>query len=117
MKEMESTGINVFIKNDEVEWELTAPGIKRNIMAWDDRVMFVKVAFEKWSVGTLHNHPHTQITHVESGAFEVEISGEKKVLKAGDVFYVPPHAKHGVVCLEAGVLIDVFSPMREDFLK
>ena len=114
---MQSTETKVFITDNEVEWEVTAPGMKRKIMAWDDRLMLVRVEFETGGVGALHTHPHTQITHVESGAFEVEISGEKKVLKGGDVFYVPPHAIHGAVCLEAGVLIDTFSPMREDFMK
>ena len=86
-------------------------------MAYDDRLMLVRVEFEKGAVGTLHSHPHTQITHVESGRFEVEIGGEKKILAAGDVFYVPPHVIHGAVCLERGTLIDVFSPMREDFIR
>ena len=84
-------------------------------MAFDDRLMLVKVAFETGGVGALHQHPHTQISHVESGSFEVEIAGEKRILNAGDCFYVPPGAIHGAVCLQAGVLIDVFSPMREDF--
>jgi quercetin dioxygenase-like cupin family protein len=64
----------------------------------------------------VHQHYHSQITNVESGVFEVEIGGEKKVLKGGDAFYIPPHVLHGAVCLEAGVLIDIFSPMREDFV-
>jgi quercetin dioxygenase-like cupin family protein len=54
---------------------------------------------------------------VESGVFEVEINSEKKMLKAGDAFYIPPNVIHGAVCLERGVLIDTFSPMREDFIK
>ena len=54
---------------------------------------------------------------MESGMFEVQINGEKKALRAGDAFYIPPNVMHGAVCLEAGVLIDVFSPMREDFIK
>lgn len=86
-------------------------------MAWDDKLMVVKVQFEKGGVGTLHQHYHSQITHVESGIFEVEIAGEKKVLSGGDAFYIPPNVLHGAVCLEAGVLIDVFSPMREDFVN
>jgi quercetin dioxygenase-like cupin family protein len=106
----------MYMVNNEVEWEEVAPGMKRKIMAHDERLMLVKVEFEKNGVGALHQHPHTQITYVERGLFEVEISGEKKVLGSGDVFYVPPNALHGAVCLEAGVLIDVFSPMREDFL-
>jgi quercetin dioxygenase-like cupin family protein len=93
-----------------------APGVRRKIMAYDDNLMMVRVEFEKGGVGELHSHYHVQITNVESGLFEVEINQQKQVLKAGDVFYVPPHALHGAVCLEAGVLIDVFSPMREDFI-
>ena len=108
--------VKLFVENNDIAWEETAPGIKRKIMSYDERLMVVKVAFERGAVGTLHQHHHTQITHVESGSFEVEISGEKKVLKSGDAFYVPPNAVHGAVCLEDGVLIDVFSPMREDFV-
>lgn len=107
----------VFIANADLEWQQMDKGVRRKIMSYDDRLMLVKVAFEKGGVGALHQHPHTQISHVESGAFEVEIGGEKKVLNAGDAFYIPPNVIHGAVCLEAGVLIDVFSPMREDFVK
>lgn len=114
---MEATEITkVFIENEDIPWQEMDKGIRRKIMSYDDRLMLVKVAFEKDGVGTLHQHPHTQITHVESGVFEVEIAGEKKVLKGGDAFYIPPNVLHGAVCLEAGVLIDVFSPMREDFI-
>lgn len=109
--------VKVFIENNDIDWEDVAPGMKRKIMSYDERLMVVKVSFEKGAVGTLHQHYHTQITHIESGVFEVEVSGEKKVLKAGDAFYIPPNAIHGAVCLEAGVLIDVFSPMREDFVN
>jgi quercetin dioxygenase-like cupin family protein len=107
----------VFIHNNEIEWEPVAEGMKRKIMAYDEKAMLVKVAFEKGGIGKVHQHPHIQITHVESGSFETEINGEKKVLNAGDAFYIPTNVWHGVVCLEAGVLIDMFSPMREDFIK
>ena len=109
--------VKVFIENREIAWEVTGPGMRRKIMAYDDRLMVVKVEFEKGAVGTLHQHHHTQITHVESGIFEVEIAGEKKILTGGDAFYVPPNVLHGAVCLEPGVLIDIFSPMREDFVN
>ena len=66
-------------------------GVRRKIMSYDDRLMLVKVEFEKGGVGSVHKHHHTQITHIESGVFEVEINGEKKVLKGGDGFYIPPN--------------------------
>ncbi|HEV7783551.1 MAG TPA: cupin domain-containing protein [Chitinophagaceae bacterium] len=109
--------VKVFIENDELPWETAGPGMRRKIMSYDERLMVVKVEFEKGAVGSLHQHHHTQITHVERGSFEVEIGGEKKVLKGGDAFYIPPNVVHGAVCLEPGVLIDIFSPMREDFVN
>lgn len=109
--------INVFVEDDTIEWEQVAPGMKRKIMSYDDSLMLVKVAFEKGGIGTLHHHYHTQISFVAKGVFEIEIDGNKRVLKQGDVFYAAPHLMHGAVCIEAGVLVDVFSPMREDFIK
>lgn len=107
----------VFIQDSEVVWSQVGEGIKRKIMAFDDKLMVVKVEFKKDSIGNLHQHFHSQITHVQSGSFEVNIDGDKKVLKSGDAFYIPPNADHGCVCLEDGVLIDVFSPIREDFIN
>lgn len=115
---MNSNGTaKVFIKDEDVSWEQVDAAIKRKIMSYDDKLMVVKVDFATGGIGSLHQHPHTQITHVESGVFEVEINSEKKILRAGDAFYIPPNVVHGAVCLEEGVLIDVFSPMREDFIK
>lgn len=114
---MEATETKVFIQDEDVTWEPVAPGMKRKIMAYDESLMVVRVQFETGGVGVVHQHPHVQISHVEQGVFEVEIGGEKKVLKAGDAFYVPSNVLHGAVCLESGVLIDIFSPMRQDFLK
>jgi quercetin dioxygenase-like cupin family protein len=109
--------VKVFIENRDIPWEEVDKGVKRKIMSYDDKLMVVKVAFDKGGIGSLHQHPHSQITHVESGIFEVNIGEEKKVLSSGDAFYIPPNVLHGAVCLEEGVLIDVFSPMREDFIK
>jgi quercetin dioxygenase-like cupin family protein len=112
-----TTADTIFIEDDKLDWEVTAPGVRRKILAYDQNVMLVKVAFQKDAVGSLHSHPHIQVSYVASGNFEVEIGGAKQVLKTGDVFYVPSGAVHGVVCLDEGVLIDVFNPFREDFIK
>src|SRR5215212_6342953 len=100
--------VKVFIENDDIPWEKVDTGVRRKIMAYDDKLMVVKVEFETGGIGSLHQHYHSQITHVENGVFEVEINREKKVLKAGDAFYIPPNVIHGAVCKEKGVLIDIF---------
>jgi len=109
--------MKVFIEDQQVPWEELGGGLRRKIMAYDKQVMLVKVAFEKGGIGALHEHYHSQISHVESGVFEITIDGEKQVLKAGDAYYIRPHVVHGALCLEAGVLVDVFSPYREDFVR
>ncbi len=105
-----------FIFSKNLEWEEVAPGMKRKILGFNDQIMMVKVHFDKGGVGVIHKHPHSQTTYVVSGKFEVTIGQEKKILEGGDAFYIPPHIEHGAVCLEEGILIDVFSPVREDFL-
>lgn len=107
---------NVFIEDSQIPWEKVGEGVKRKIVAYDQQLMLVKVSFEAGGVGAVHQHFHSQITHIESGKFEIQIGDEKKTLSGGDAYYIPPHVLHGALCLEAGVLIDVFSPMREDFL-
>jgi len=108
---------NVFIKNEMVQWEEVDKGVNRTILAYDPTLMVVKVKFEKEAIGALHQHMHVQISYVESGVFEVEIDGVKTTLEQGDTFFVPSNLWHGVVCKQAGVLIDSFSPMRQDFIK
>lgn len=106
-----------FIMGDDLEWEIVGEGVKRKIMGYDDKIMLVKVHFDKGGVGVMHEHYHSQVTYVESGAFELTIGNETRTMKSGDSFYIPPHVMHGATCVESGVLIDVFSPIREDFME
>lgn len=108
---------NLFQIAAESSWEDLGDGIQRQMFGYDNRVMLVKVKFEQGAVGVLHQHPHTQLSYVESGVFETTIGDQKKSLKQGDGFYIPSDEVHGVICKEAGMLIDVFSPHREDFLQ
>jgi quercetin dioxygenase-like cupin family protein len=106
-----------FISSDKLEWEKIDKGIERKILGYDDQLMMVCVRFEKDAIGSLHHHIHRQVTYIQEGKFEVIIESEKKVLSQGDSFFVAPDLVHGVVALEKGVLVDIFTPAREDFLK
>ena len=72
--------------------------------------------WEKGAVGNTHSHPHLQVTYIAEGVFEFTIDGETRVVKKGDSVLMPSDSVHGVKCLEAGKLVDVFSPMRETFI-
>lgn len=109
--------MKTFIRNSEVPIEEVTTGIRRQILGYDSNLMLVRVQFDKDVIAYKHRHPHQQVSYVESGVFEVEIGEKKEVLKPGDCFVIPSEVMHGAKCLEPGVLIDTFSPMREDFLK
>ena len=105
-----------FVFGEDMDWEVVGEGVKRKIMTYDDKIMLVKVHFEEGGIGYKHEHYHSQVTYIESGKFDFSIGDETKTVKAGDSVYIPPHVIHGAVCTESGVLIDVFSPIREDFM-
>ena len=105
-----------FIKSGDLEWETVGEGVQRKILGHDEQLMMVHIRFEKGAIGTLHHHVHRQVSYVESGRFEVTIDGKKDILVQGDCFFVAPDLVHGVVALENGSLVDVFSPARMDFL-
>lgn len=92
-------------------------GMSRKILGYDGQLMLLEVSFNNGDIGYVHQHFHSQSTYVVSGIFEVTIGDKTEILKAGDGFYVEPDILHGAVCLETGVLIDTFSPMRLDFLQ
>lgn len=108
--------ISAFQTEKSRPWVNVDPGVDRMIMGYNKTLMMVKVRFRKDAIGPLHSHSHTQSTYIARGTFEVCIDGETSILTVGDTFFVAPNLVHGVVCKEEGVLIDVFHPVREDFL-
>ncbi len=107
---------NEFIVDSEISWEDLGGGLRRKVLSYDDNLMMVKVAFEKGGIGVLHSHFHTQMSYIDSGVFEIVIGDQTQILRKGDGYYIPPDVIHGATCLEEGVLIDIFTPLREDFI-
>ncbi len=106
----------VWVFHDQIDSQEAAPGVKKKVLAYGDEMMCVENCFEEGAVGALHSHPHTQITYVVEGEFEFEIAGEKKIVKKGDTLLKQNGVQHGCVCLKKGILLDIFTPMREDFV-
>ena len=106
----------MFIYRETTQTDDLGNGVTRRILAHGGTMMAVEVSFEQGAVGPLHHHPHEQLTYVLSGRFAFTIDGETKEVSAGDTLYKRPDVVHGCVCLEAGTLLDTFTPQREDFL-
>ena len=91
-------------------------GVSRRVLAHTDQLIIVEVNFETGGVGSVHTHPHWQNTYVKSGRFRFTVDGEPVEVGPGDTLAFPSNIPHGTLCLEAGTLLDIFTPMRQDFL-
>ena len=105
-----------WVCSQEISATDAAPGLKRKVLAYCDEIMCVENHFEKGAVGALHSHPHTQITYVAEGRFEFTIGNETRTVSKGDTMLKQNNIEHGCVCVEKGILVDFFTPMREDFI-
>lgn len=107
----------MFVFNAECPAEDLGNGVSRKMLAHGGSMMQTLNAFEDGAVGALHSHPHEQLTYVLSGEFDFTIDGITKTVRAGDTLYKKPNVVHGCVCTRKGILIDTFTPQRDDFLK
>jgi len=107
----------MYVKFADVEEAHLGEGVSRKILASGGDMMTVQFSFEKGAVGAPHTHVHEQVGYVLQGRFELTLGDDKTIIEAGDTYYVPSNTLHGVVALEDGVLLDVFTPQRQDFLE
>ena len=90
----------------------------RKILGTGGSLMMAEVTFQKGGIGTPHSHDrHEQVSYIASGSFRVTVGGETTILNKGDSYYAPLNVMHGVEALDDSVIVDVFTPIREDFLK
>ncbi len=106
----------IVVYNEQTALTDLGSGVSRKVLCYTPEMMMVGVRFEKGGVGAMHTHPHVQSTYVKSGSFRFTIDGEDVTVKEGDTIAFPSGIPHGTVCLEKGILVDVFTPMRADFV-
>lgn len=100
----------------EVEAKSVGEGIERR-MVWGEQLMACRLRFAPHVVTALHRHPHEQMTFVLQGRVRFTIEGKEQVAQGGDVVHFPSNVEHGATMLdEEVVLIDVFTPVRQDFI-
>lgn len=109
--------MQTFVKADEPKLKDLGGGTCRKIRAYNKDMMLAEVIFETGAVGSDHTHLHTQISYVLSGEFTYHIEGEAHHMLPGDSIVVDSGKVHGCTCVKAGTLLDIFAPMREDFVK
>lgn len=108
----------MIIFGEEVPSHEVGEGVSRKLLSHGGGLMMVEVTFKEGAIGTVHQHEHEQISYIIKGSFQFELDGNVQKVTAGDSIYVPSNEAHGVRALEEGsVILDVFSPQREDFLE
>jgi len=104
-----------------VAWEAVgverpAEGIERRMVV-GERLMACRLRFAPLVVTPVHTHPHEQMTLVERGRVRFYIGDEERIAGPGDVLHFPSNVRHGATMLDEEVeLVDIFTPVREDFL-
>lgn len=95
----------------------TPEGAERRILSYGGGMMLVQFTFEADITAPVHSHPHEQIGYVQSGEIDLIMDGQPTArLTAGSSYYVAPNVRHGIITHAPSVLIDCFTPIREDFL-
>lgn len=109
-------GPTLLESNDAAKIEVF-PGIWLQVLLPGERVMMTIVTASKGAVLPEHKHPHEQTGYVVRGSLELIVEGRKMILREGSNYIVPGNQLHSVLALEDFVVVDAFSPPREDYLK
>lgn len=108
----------MFFRRKDHEPRMDKDGFRQTVLARGGTMMLTEGEFCKGGVGQPHSHPHEQIAYVSKGSFRFRIGDEEMEIHEGDSLFVPADVEHECEALEDdSVIIDIFSPQRDDFLK
>jgi quercetin dioxygenase-like cupin family protein len=106
----------VFEKHNREGYKTALPGIRMKTLCYGARTLMTEVALQQGSVLPLHSHPHEQIGYLVTGHIRLRIGEQEHDVKAGDSWCIPSGREHGAATLEDSIAVEVFSPVREDYL-
>jgi quercetin dioxygenase-like cupin family protein len=106
----------VVMKVDAAPESKPEPGLTRKVMAYNDKLFLAEHQMVKGWVGSVHSHPHDQVVYVVRGHLRVTCQGKTFEIRSGDSFVVRGDVEHGASALEDSLVIDVFTPCREDYI-
>lgn len=93
------------------------PGLVRCTLATSEKMMICEFTFEARVRIPMHSHPHEQVGYVVKGSVEMTIDGQTEIMNQGDSYCASSNVPHSAFTLEPTVIIDTFTPPREDYLK
>jgi unsaturated pyranuronate lyase len=107
----------VMVKHQDGKTSEPEVGLKRRVLAYNEKLFLAEHEMVKGWAGMLHSHPHDQIVYVVHGHLNVTSQGKSFEIRTGDTFVVRGGVEHGASALEDSLVIDVFTPWREDYVS
>lgn len=107
----------MFVNGEKTEAIQVDEGVTRKLLGRGGSMMMTEVSFKKDAIGSIHSHMHEQVSYIVQGSFEFNMDGNVQKVVKGDSIYIPANTLHGVRALEDdSIILDIFTPQREDFL-
>jgi len=103
-------------RNDETAWHEVIPGISMSTLVYGDKMLMARFRLQEKSFLPLHSHPHEQTGYLLSGRMTMTIDGKEHDFGPGDSWSIPSGVEHGAFVRETCIAIEVFSPVREDYM-
>lgn len=113
---MAATVIDVIASKDE-GMSIPEPGLRRQVMSYSPSMMLVRHTMVEGWVGARHSHPHEQMVYIVRGRIRFEHPGGIFEVGPGESFLVPGNVEHQASALEDSEVLDIFTPMREEYAK
>jgi quercetin dioxygenase-like cupin family protein len=106
----------MFAKHTPSDYLKPLPGVEQKTLVWGKNTLMAEFRLACGSVLPRHSHPHEQTGYLVSGHLRLYLADEAQEVRPGDSWCVPEGAEHGADALEDSVAVEVFSPVREDYI-
>ncbi len=106
----------MFYKRDDSNFRQLAPGVRVKTLTYGEKTLCVEFRLDQGSTLTRHAHPHEQTGYLVSGHIRLTVGPDTLDALPGDGWCIPGNAEHGAQILADSVAVEVFSPVREDYL-
>jgi len=106
----------MFYRKNDDDFKRPMDGVSLKTLVYGDKTLLSEFRLEKGNILPDHTHPHEQTGYLVSGRIDLIIEGHKFEAKPGDSWCIPGDIPHGADILEDSIAIEVFSPVREEYL-